>query len=60
MAEGDDKDGADGRDGRDRDESADASRAFIPCPACNVPIELPVGELPKRLPCPACGTVLER
>lgn len=35
--------------------------AYIACPVCRKPIELPAnGDLPPRLACGACGAVLRR
>jgi hypothetical protein len=43
------------------DEPAPTARAFIPCPSCRHPIELPVGgELPETLECEGCGNVLHQ
>jgi hypothetical protein len=41
-------------------DDQNVSRVFIPCPVCQAPIELPAGELPKRLVCGNCDAVLER
>jgi hypothetical protein len=36
-----------------------APRVFIPCPACNQPLELPADvPLPRTLGCPECGAAL--
>lgn len=45
-----------------RPDPRSRARAYIPCPSCGSPIELPsdVRRLPDRITCPTCGARLKR